>query len=129
MPDSPFKLAVTRLVLVESPYAGDISRNVQYAKEAMLDCLRRGGAPVASHLLSTQVLDDSKPEERRLGIDAGLAWGEKADATVVYTDHGVSPGMMKGIERAVLAGRPVEYRSLRQEIAFLGEPWGGLEAP
>ncbi len=101
-----------RLVIIESPYAGDVERNERYARAAMADCLRRGEAPYASHLLYTQagVLDDTKPEERRLGIEAGLQWGKKADATVVYMDLGISDGMMQGIQRAEREGRPVEAR-------------------
>lgn len=101
-----------RLVVIESPYAGDVEANVEFAKAAMLDCLRRGEAPLASHLLYTQMLDDLKPDERKLGIDAGLAWGAKADATVVYLDRGISRGMQYGIENAKAAGRPIEYRIL-----------------
>lgn len=40
-----------RLVVVESPYAGDVKRNEEYARRAMADCLARGEAPFASHLL------------------------------------------------------------------------------
>jgi hypothetical protein len=103
-----------RKVIVESPYAGDVERNTRYARAAMHDCLKRGEAPYASHLLYTQpgVLDDDIPEERTLGIEAGLVWGEAADATVVYTDLGTSRGMMFGVERARQAGRPIEYRML-----------------
>lgn len=43
-----------RLVVVESPYAGDVERNVAYAKRCVLDCLKRGEAPYASHLFFTQ---------------------------------------------------------------------------
>jgi hypothetical protein len=58
-----------KLVVVESPYAGDVTRNLEYARAAMADCLARGEAPFASHALYTQigVLDDTKPEERKLG--------------------------------------------------------------
>jgi hypothetical protein len=103
-----------RLVIVESPYAGDVAANVEFARQCIADCLRRGEAPFASHLLYTQpgVLDDNVPEERRLGIEAGLAWGQRAAATVVYTDRGVSSGMRQGIDRAHAEGRPVEYRTL-----------------
>lgn len=103
-----------RLVIVESPYAGDIERNTSYARRAMADCFARGEAPYASHLLYTQpgILDDSVPEERAKGIAAGLYWGEMADATVVYTDLGISPGMAQGIASAEAMGRPVERRSL-----------------
>ena len=102
------------LVLVESPYAGDVDRNVRYARACMRDCLKRGEAPFASHLLYTQpgVLDDLVPDERALGIEAGLAWGTMADKTVVYTDLGISRGMELGIVRARAAGRCVEMRTL-----------------
>lgn len=101
-----------RLVIVESPYAGNVELNVGYAQECLADCLRRGEAPLASHLLYTQVLDDLLPEERSAGIEAGLAWAVKADATVVYTDRGTSQGMQYGIEHAEKHGRPIEYRTL-----------------
>lgn len=104
-----------RLVILESPFAGDVERNVAYARRAMRDCLLRGEAPFASHLLYTQpgVLDDDVPEERAMGIEAGLCWGTAAaDATVVYADHGISRGMQMGIDRAKAEGRPVEWRSL-----------------
>jgi hypothetical protein len=106
-----------RLVIVESPYAGDVERNVAYAKACMADCLRRGEAPLASHLLYTQILDDMLPEERALGINAGLVWAVQADATVVYTDRGTSRGMEYGIAHAEKHGRPIEYRTLSVEWA------------
>lgn len=103
-----------RLVIVESPFAGDVEENIKYARAAVRDCLMRGEAPIASHLLYTQegILNDDIPEERKYGIDAGLAWGGVADATVVYTDRGISKGMEYGIARAKSEGRPVEYRTL-----------------
>lgn len=109
-----------RLVILESPYAGDVERNVAYARRALADSLHRGEAPIASHLLYTQpgVLDDTVPAERRLGIDAGLAWGRVADATVLYADLGITPGMQQGIDRAAAEGRAVEVRHLdtQQEV-------------
>lgn len=101
-----------RLVIIESPYAGDVERNLCYVRAAMRDCLFRGEAPFASHALYTQpgVLDDLIPGERQLG--AGLYWGARADATVVYTDLGISRGMQYGIVVAQNACRPIEYRSL-----------------
>lgn len=86
-----------RRVVIESPYAGDITRNVYYARLCILDSLRRGEAPIASHLLYTQpgILDDDNPEERQWGIDAGLAWVGVADAQVFYLDLGASHGMCK----------------------------------
>lgn len=102
------------LVVIESPFAGDWEQNLAYARRAMADSLARGEAPFASHLLYTQpgVLDDNNPDERRQGIEAGLAWGECADLTAVYCDLGMSPGMREGINRAEVHGRRVEYRWL-----------------
>lgn len=99
---------------MESPYAGDMDANVTYARACIRDCLSRGEAPMASHLLYTQpgILRDEVDAERLWGIDAGLAWGAKAEATVVYTDNGISRGMRYGIANAKASGRPVEYRSL-----------------
>lgn len=101
-------------VIIESPYAGDVERNESYARLCMKDCFERGEAPFASHLLYTQpnVLDDTIPLERTLGIDAGLVWGACADKTVVYGDLGLSKGMKYGIENAIKAGRDIEYRFL-----------------
>lgn len=101
-----------RKVIIESPYSGDTLGNVRYAKECLLDCLDRGEAPIASHLLYTQVLDDTDSEERTIGMLAGHAWAEVADAVVVYNDFGISDGMHLGIEAAIEADVPVEYRSL-----------------
>jgi len=101
-------------VILESPYAGEIEKNVEYAQKCMRDCLLRGEAPFASHLLYTQpnILDDLIPDERTLGIDAGLIWGKGAEKTVVYTDRGISKGMEYGIKNAKDNNRSIEYRSI-----------------
>lgn len=102
-----------RRVIIESPYAGDIKRNEQYARECMLDSLRRGEAPFLSHLLYTQVLDDTEPNDRSLGIEAGLSWQSQAEAVIVYGDYGLSEGMKIAIDRAQMNNIPVVYRWIR----------------
>lgn len=101
-------------VIIESPYAGDIQQNVDYARRCLKDSLSRGEAPIASHLLYTQpgILDDENPSERQVGIRAGLEWLSVADLSVVYTDRGISDGMKQGIFAALDAGVDVEYRTL-----------------
>lgn len=101
-------------VVLESPFAGDITKNIEYARKCMADCLKRGEAPFASHLLYTQdgILDDDIPHERQLGIEAGFVWGELAEKVVVYQDLGISDGMQLGIDKATARGVPVEFRSL-----------------
>lgn len=119
------------LVLVESPFAGDVPKHQRYVRAAMNDCLLRGEAPFASHALYTQpgVLDDSIAVERTLGIEAGLAWGRKADKTVCYTDCGISGGMRLGLERAHACGRPIEFRSLASWVAVYGVVEGTAPVP
>lgn len=114
-----------RRVIIESPYKGktpdEMERNLRYLRACLHDCIMRGESPYASHGLLTQpgVLRDHVPEERKLGIDAGIAWKDIADATVVYGDLGVTEGMHYGIERSKLLGKPIELR-------MLGEGWDSV---
>lgn len=103
-----------RCVNIESPYAGDISLNLRYLRACMQDCLLKGEAPFASHGLYTQpgVLRDEVPEERKLGMEAGFEINKLMEATVVYTDLGITSGMEAGIQRALDCNRVVEYRTL-----------------
>lgn len=101
------------LVVLESPYAGDVEANLAYARAAIADSLARGEAPIASHLLYTQpgILDDADPSERVKGIAAGHAWIGVAAKLVVYTDLGISAGMEAGIAAARSWAQqvPIEY--------------------
>jgi len=103
-----------RRVILESPYAGDVEANVAYARQCVRDSVARGEAPIASHLLFTQpgILDDGVPEQRELGIAAGLAWLIHADAMVLYIDRGMSFGMREAMKAAQHHGVPTELRSL-----------------
>lgn len=111
-----------KLVIVESPLFApttkEVDRNIDYARACLRDCLSKGEAPLASHLLYTQpgVLDDKKPEERKRGMEAGFAWTEQCasrmHACVVYTDRGISDGMQQGITIASKARIPLEFRKL-----------------
>ncbi len=107
-----------RRVIIESPYAGNVRRNVAYAKLCLKDSLLRGEAPIASHLLFTQpgILDDDKPEERKLGIEAGLAWVPACDLHAFYVDFGSSHGMECAFGRAVENSIPIEKRKLSEEM-------------
>ena len=107
------------LVVIESPYAGDVEANLAYAKRCVHDCLRRGEAPYASHLFFTQpgVLDDLVPEERKLGIEAGFSWGAAAKVVAVYVDRGISSGMRLGIIAARARGAHIEIRALDRAVS------------
>lgn len=101
------------IVLIESPYAGDVQRNLRYVRAAMRDSLLRGEAPFASHALYTQpgVLDDLIPEERKLGMDAAGPYRRRADFTVFYQDLGTSRGVEEGLDLAAHY-HPVRTRSI-----------------
>lgn len=99
-------------VIIESPFAGDIAANRAYLHRCCIDSLRRGESPYASHGFFVYFLDDLKPHERKLGIDAGLAWSDAAQLVAIYVDRGISNGMKYAIERHTEAGRPIEYRRL-----------------
>lgn len=116
-----------RLVILESPLKAptpeQTQEHVNYARRALRDALLRGEAPLASHITYPGSLSDDISEERALGIEAGLAWGRWAEATVCYIDWGISSGMQYGIDRAKAEGRPVEYRRLNSAEKEGAAPW------
>lgn len=104
---------MTRVIL-DSPFAGDVERNIEYARKCVRDSLLRGESPIASHLLYTQpgILNDDIPEERQKGIDAGLAWKLVAEKHVFYVDYGMSHGMKYAMSQAEKNGIPIEKRTI-----------------
>lgn len=111
-----------KLVIIESPFKGrdwsKTKRYVGYLRLCMRDSLERGEAPYASHAMYTQpgVLNDQDVFERELGINAGFAWREVAEVTVVYQDFGITDGMHEGIADAEKRGTPVEYRAILDKL-------------
>ncbi len=61
----------SRLVYIASPYAGDVERNVAFAKDACRYAASQGCTPVAVHLLYPQFLDDGVPQEGEAGLKMG----------------------------------------------------------
>jgi hypothetical protein len=122
-----------RLVIIESPYSSPDAAGLvvhrEYALACMRDCLARGEAPLASHLLYPLVLDEDAPDERTLGIQCGYGWGRHAELVVVYVDHGVSLGMARAIEHYADLKIPHVYRTLYRRHHY-GQGEGSLsEAP
>lgn len=99
-------------VCVESPLAGDFRRNVRYAQLCVLDSLKRGEAPYASHLLYPQVFDDLDEDQRRIGMGAGQEWLRQADLVALYYDIGISRGMREAEALAIRIGKPTVQRRL-----------------
>lgn len=111
-----------KLVIIESPYAGDIEANTEYARRAMRDSLERGEAPLASHLLYPQpgILREDVPEERAWGIAAGLEWRRVAEHHVFYVDRGWSSGMYAAFDIRMRENRSMESRSLVFGAVLIG---------
>lgn len=111
-----------RLVVIESPLAAQtpdgIAENRAYACRCARHVLDMGDSPYASHLFFDQpgILDDLVPEERKRGLEAGFAWGAKAEVVAVYIDRGVSLGMKLGIRAAMDRDQCIEVRSLDREV-------------
>lgn len=96
-----------RKVYVASKYAGDTEANVNAAIGYCRMAVRKGYLPVASHLLYPQILDDSNPKERELGLMFGLALLAVCDEVWVFGD--VSPGMAREIGEAKRLKKKVRY--------------------
>ena len=115
-------------VVVETPYSGDIEKNVEYLLRCMHDSyFNKNEAPIASHLLYTRLpkneikgesyqghVQDSNFSRhgRKHGIDCGFLWNQHADKIVVYTDNGITNGMKQGIKFALEYNIKLEYRKL-----------------
>ena len=100
------------LVIVESPFVGNFEKNIYYARLCILDCLQRGEAPFASHLLYPQCLNDERPADRTLGMNAGAAWALAATKRIFYIDLGMSPGMKIAKKAAKKLNQIIEIRRL-----------------
>jgi hypothetical protein len=110
-------------MVVESPYAGDVERNVKFAENVCRHFVKVGYAPMASHLLYTRFLDDTIPEERELGIEAGLAWARHGtfSAFCIRPDEQFSRGMHIALDRCLAQGRAHKFFLFSQEGELLGE--------
>lgn len=87
-------------LIIESPYAGDVERNLDFARNMCKVAVKQGYAPFASHLFYTQFLDDNKPKHRKHGIECGFSWGRYAMEIwfCVRDLKEFSDGMRKGLD-------------------------------
>jgi hypothetical protein len=111
------------IIVLESPYSGNIATHVQYAQRAMLDARKRGEIVLVPHLLWTQhhlcptvfVSDyDEKYDVKGCGRDESLEQIRTlrgvADKVVFYMDYGMSPGMRAGREDCLAHKYTMEER-------------------
>lgn len=111
------------VVIIESPYSGDIERNIRYAQEAMTDSRKRGEIPIVPHLLWTQhhlapnyFVHDNDPKYEVCGRETSInhikELRRRADKVVFYIDYGYSSGMEIGLNHCYEENIPFEERVL-----------------
>lgn len=105
-----------KLIYVASPYAGDMERNVEYAKQACRTVMECGHAFIAPHLLYPAVLNDAVSEERQAGIEMGLTLLHRCDEVWAFGPV-VSSGMQAEIEEAERLRIPVRRMEVTEELA------------
>ena len=102
-----------KVVYIASPLSGDVKRNLQFARQACRYAISEEMTPFCPHLLYTQMLDDSDPEERQLGIDMGNRMLRLCDELWLCGDR-ISPGMAGEKEMAERLGIPVRSVSTEE---------------
>ena len=103
-----------KITIVESPYSSpDRLTCLRYACWACFDCILRGEAPFASHLLFTQILPET-PTSRDLGLAMRDTIAKATQGLVAqYVDLGTTAGMFRDVDcTAVVVQRRLTGLSL-----------------
>ncbi len=94
-------------VFICSPFAGDIERNIEVAKEICRMAMKQGYAPFAPHLLYPRFVDDLNPDERAAGINCGLSFMQICSEVWAFTGSGISKGMQQELSYAREIGKTI----------------------
>jgi len=95
-----------KLIYVASPYAGDVEANREYAKQACRFVAEQGRAFFCGHLLYPEILNDSDPHERQMGMEMGKVILGRCDELWCFGEM-ISPGMREEIAEAQRLGLTV----------------------
>lgn len=104
-----------KFVYICSPLRGDYEKNTEKAREYCAQTMRNHPdvIPIAPHIYFPQFLDDRDPEERNLGIRAGLDLLDICDELWVFGLKNPrdlpSEGMWQEIEYAQRHNIPVAF--------------------
>ena len=113
------------LVYICSRYAADEKRTVSENEEAAIKysrfAIEQGCIPLASHLLYPRILDDSNPEQRKLGLFFGQVWLDIAREIWIFSDGSLSKGMQAEYDRAKKRGYRIRYFNESMEEVGYGE--------
>lgn len=97
-----------KLIYIASPYAGDVEKNLAFAIRCCRFAIQQGETPIAPHILYPQMLNDSDPQERALGLSLGHQLLEACNELWVCGDR-ISQGMEGEIAAAKRLGLPLRY--------------------
>ena len=114
-----------KVIYIASPLSGDVERNLDFARRACRFAISQGDAPFAPHLLYTQMLDDSSPQERQAGIEMGCRMLERCDELWLCGER-ISPGMAAEKKLVESLGIPVRSVSSREILALDVSPTEGM---
>lgn len=106
-------MSENKLVYIASPYAGDVLKNIEFAKTACRYAMEQNCTPVAVHLLYPQFLDDNDPVQRSAGLCMGHRVLLACDELWVCGER-ISSGMAAEITEAEKLGIPVREISAEQ---------------
>ena len=107
-------------VIIESPFKGNADSTEAdhrtYLERCIRHCIQRGETPYASHKMLTDALDDHEEEERKIGMEAGMAMSNillLAGATpIFYEDYGLSGGMFAARNTYNIANVAYHFRKI-----------------
>jgi len=95
-------------VFICSPFAADPYRNVKNALMYCREAVLQGYAPYAPHAYLPQALDDTNPEERILGMVAGMSFLDTCDELWAFYDEAPSDGMQLELSAAGSLGKTIK---------------------
>lgn len=95
-------------IYICSPLAGNIEANIANAKRYCAFAIGQGVMPYAPHVYFTQFLDDEVPEERDMGIEAGMKWLALCSEIWVFGNR-ISLGMGAELEYAKEHGLVIRH--------------------
>lgn len=96
------------IIYVCSPYAGDVTRNIENARKYSRFVYEKGGIPFAPRLLFPQFMDDSNFTERKTAMRFNRIMLSKCDELWVFGEI-ISHGMSREIARAKKRDMKVRY--------------------
>lgn len=96
------------LVFICSPLAGDVDMNIRRARRYSRFAMMSGALPLAPHILFTQFMDDTDPEQRCRAIFMGLILLSKCSELWCF-GRKISNGMSLELKKAKRLGIPIRH--------------------